>query len=360
MRLAGRYALNFGIRHILLVTDPFVRTMPWFEEICTGLDDAAIAWTLYSDVSSNPRSGEVMAGAGVYADAGCRGILAVGGGSAIDCAKGIGVVSSNQDHILTFEGVDRVPLPGPPLICVPTTAGSAADVSQFAIITDERARRKAAIISKAVVPDISLLDPLPLVTQPREVTVASGMDTLSHAIEAYVSNASSAMTDLHARTAVDLVVRSLPVAAARPADLDARSMTMLASLHAGLAFSNASVGAVHAMAHAVGSLHDFSHGLANALLLEHVVAYNYPAAADRYGDIERIMGPSGEGDTHTLSERIHEFRSSLGIRGTLRETGATLAEIPLLARRAMADPCMVTNPRRPKEDEIAEVYEAAF
>lgn len=361
MRLAARYVLNFGIRNVLLVTDPGVRTLPWFQEICASLDDARVTWTLYSDLSPNPRSDEVMAGAGVYAAAGCRGVLAVGGGSAIDCAKGIGIVSSNHDPVLAFEGVDRVPLPGPPLICVPTTAGSAADVSQFAIITDERARRKAAIISKALVPDISLLDPLPLVTLPREVTVAGGMDALSHAIEAYVSNASSAMTDLHARTAIDLIVRSLPLVAGRPDDLDARSMTMLASLHAGLAFSNASLGAAHAMAHAVGGLHDLSHGLANALLLEHVVAYNYPAAADRYRDIERIMGPSsGDGDTFTLPERLHEFRCSLGIRGTLGEIGAAPAEIPLLAGRAMADPCMVTNPRRPTEDEIAEVYEAAF
>lgn len=360
MHLAGRYALNFGIRNLLLVTDPIVRTMPWFEEICTGLDDAGVAWTLFSDVSPNPRAGEVMHGAEVYADAGCRGILAVGGGSAIDCAKGIGIVSSNHAPVLTFEGVDRVPLPGPPLICVPTTAGSAADVSQFALITDESARLKTAIISKALVPDISLLDPVPLITQPREVTVAGGMDTLSHAIEAYVSNASSAMTDLHALAALDLVVRALPVAAEHPANIEARYRTMLASLHAGLAFSNASLGAVHAMAHAVGGLHDLSHGRANALLLEHVVAYNQPVVAHRYDEINRIMGSSGDTDACPLSECIHEFRCSLGMTGTLRATGAMPAEMPVLARRAMADPCMVTNPRRPTEDEIMEVYEAAF
>lgn len=360
MHLAGRYVQNFGIRTVLLVADPGIRTLPWFEEIGMSLDDAGITATLFSGISPNPRAGEVMAGAEVYEAADCRGILAVGGGSAIDCAKGIGIVSSNHRDILTFEGVDQVPIPGPPLICIPTTAGSAADVSQFAIITDESARRKVAVISKALVPDVSLLDPLPLVTLPREVTVAGGMDVLSHAVEAYVSNAHSAMTDLHAGAAIDRIVRYLPVAVGHPEDLGARYQTMLASLHAGLAFSNASLGAAHAMAHAVGGLHDCSHGRANALILEHVVEYNACAAPERYAAIDRIMGAAVGGDGQALSDRLHAFRCSLGICGTLREIGAVPDEIPLLALRAMADPCMVTNPRRPTEHDIEEIYEAAF
>jgi len=359
-RLAGRYARNFGVHRVLLVSDPGVASCPWFDDICRSLDDAGISWAPFSGVSENPRSAEVMRGAEIYEAEECGGIVAVGGGSPMDCAKGIGIVSSNNQNILSFEGVDEVRMPGPPLICIPTTAGSAADVSQFAIINDEVQKRKIAIISKALVPDISLLDPLPLTTLPPEVTVNCGMDVLSHAIEAYVSNASSPVTDLHARKAIDLIVRSLPGAVERPDDIDARFATMMASLHAGLAFSNASLGAVHALAHALGGYLDLSHGLANALLLESVVAFNYAAAPDRYDEIGRIMQAPAHGGKEALVSRIRAFRSSLGIAGTIADAGCERSDIPSLAARAIADPCLATNPKDITLEDIGRIYEAAF
>ncbi|MDK2973734.1 MAG: hypothetical protein PWP08_105 [Methanofollis sp.] len=359
-RLAGRYAGNFGLHDLLLVSDPGVVSCPWFGEICTSLDEAGISWTLFSGVSENPRSMEVMRGADTYEAEECCGIVAVGGGSPMDCAKGIGIVSSNNRNILAFEGVDEVGMPGPPLICIPTTAGSAADVSQFAIISDEMQKRKVAIISKALVPDISLLDPLPLLTLPQEVTVTCGMDVLSHAVEAYVSNAGSPVTDLHARRAIDLIVRALPAAVERPDDLESRYGTMMASLHAGLAFSNASLGAVHALAHALGGYFDLPHGRANALLLESVVAFNYSAAPGRYDDIGRIMQAAEGGGERALVSRFRAFRDSLGITGTIADAGCGLSDIPSLAVRAMADPCLATNPREMTPEDIATIYEAAF
>jgi alcohol dehydrogenase class IV len=301
-----------------------------------------------------------MRGAEIYEAEECSGIVAVGGGSPMDCAKGIGIVSSNKQNILSFEGVDEVRVPGPPLICIPTTAGSAADVSQFAIINDEMEKRKIAIISKALVPDISLLDPLPLLTLPRDVTVNCGMDVLSHAIEAYVSNASSPVTDLHARKAIDLIARSLPVAVEHPDNIDARFATMMASLHAGLAFSNASLGAVHALAHALGGYLNLSHGLANALLLESVVAFNYSAATARYDEIGRIMQVPEGGGKEALVSGIRAFRSSLGIVGTIADAGCELPDISSLAVRAIADPCLATNPKNVILEDIGMIYEAAF
>ncbi|MCM2466628.1 alcohol dehydrogenase-like regulatory protein ErcA [Methanoculleus oceani] len=359
LQLAGRYARNLGMKQVLLVTDPGVRAAGWAEAVGESLTEAGISFTVFDSISVNPRSRQVMSGKEVYLSEECTGIVAVGGGSPMDCAKGIGIASSNMQDILAFEGVDRVPVPAPPLICIPTTAGSSADVSQFAIITDEERKRKIAIVSKALVPDISLLDPEPLTTMPRDLTVDTGMDTLSHAIEAYVSNASSPMTDVHALEAIRLVRSALPAALEEPEDLNLRFSTLLASLHAGLAFSNASLGAVHAMAHSLGGAYDLAHGRCNALLLEHVIAANYEAAADRYDRIGAILG-NGPDERTPPAEGVAAFRKTLGITETLAEIGVREDAIPALAHGAYADPCMVTNPRNLACEDIERIYEHAL
>ena len=277
----------------------------------------------------------------------------------MDCAKGIGIVSSNMQDILTFEGVDRVPVPAPPLICIPTTAGSSADVSQFAVIKDETEKRKIVIASKALIPDLSLVDPEPLTTMSRELTMNTGMDALSHAVEAYVSSGSSPMTDLHALEAIRLIHSALPAVIEDPKNLELRFSTLLASLHAGLAFSNASVGVAHAMAHSLEGIYDLPHGRCNALLLEHVIAANYEAAPDRYDRIGAIFD-RGKGEQATLAGEIAAFRRSIGVAGTLATAGVLEDAIPALARRAYADPCLVTNPRRLACEDIERIYEHAF
>lgn len=359
LQLAGRYARNFGMKQVLLVTDPGVRTAGWTDAVGESLTEAGIPFTIFDAISANPRSRQVMSGMEIYRSEECNGIVAVGGGSPMDCAKGIGIASSNMQDILAFEGVDRVPVPAPPLICIPTTAGSSADVSQFAIITDESKKRKIAIISKTLVPDISLLDPEPLTTMSPELTVDTGMDALSHAIEAYVSNASSPMTDVHALEAIRLISSALPAAVREPRNLDLRFSTLLASLHAGLAFSNASLGAVHAMAHSLGGACDLAHGRCNALLLEHVIAANYGAAPDRYDRVGAILG-AGEGGQGTPAEKVAAFRRSLGVTETLAAVGVREDAIRTLARRAYADPCMVTNPRRLTCEDLEEIYAYAL
>jgi len=359
LRLAGRYAHNLGMRRVLLVTDAGVRAAGWADAVGESLARAGVSFTIFDSVSPNPRSSEVMAGAEVYRSEDCNGIVAVGGGSPMDCAKGIGVVSVSGRDILAFEGVDRVSVPPPPLVCVPTTAGTSADLSQFAIIRDEMGRRKVAIISKALVPDISLLDPEPLTTMPRELTVDTGIDALSHAIEAYVSNASSPITDLHALEAVRLTSTALPEVIESPDDLNLRFSILLASLHAGLAFSNASVGAVHAMSHALGGVYDLAHGRCNALLLEDVIEANYEAASIRYDRIGAIIG-RGQDEWMAPAEVAAAFIRSLGVTGTLSSHGVTRDMIPALAERAYVDPCLATNPRDLSREEIEEIYERAL
>jgi alcohol dehydrogenase class IV len=253
----------------------------------------------------------------------------------------------------------------PPLICIPTTAGTAADISQFAIITDTKEKRKIAIISKTLVPDLALIDPLTTTTMDRELTACTGMDALVHAVEAYVSTAHSVFTDLHALEAIRLVRLHLQAAIDDPENLKAREGMMLASTQAGMAFSNASLGAVHAMAHSLGGILDSAHGDCNALLLEHVIPFNFSAAPHRYRRIAETMGLAIAGCTEEetclrLADAIRTLRLQVGIAGSLAERNVSAGILPRLASNAMHDACMVTNPRRPTLEEIEAIYAAAL
>jgi alcohol dehydrogenase class IV len=356
----GSYARQFAAEKVMLVTDEGVLGAGWAQKVAASLEKEGLATEIYSNVSPNPRDYEVMEGAEIFLKTGCDLLVAVGGGSPIDCAKGIGIVSSNEQHILEFEGVDRVPVPGPPLICVPTTAGSAADISQFSIICDSSRRVKIAIISKSLVPDLSLIDPGTTTTLPQRLTAETGMDALTHAIEAYVSNASSPITDINAIKAVSLIRDHLEPALNHPLDMDHRSAMMLASLLAGLAFSNASLGLVHAMAHSLGGRYDLSHGESNAILLEPVVDFNFDHAREKYCDLALAMGLEPFQDpTETrqkLVETLTDFRKRMGITTRLSHLGISKEALPALADFAMTDPCIVTNPVMPTKREIEEIY----
>ncbi len=365
MQLIGRYLSNFGAKKVLIVTDPGVIEAGLLAEL-TGLhEDEGIEFAVFSAISPNPRDSEVMAGAEFYHEEKCDVIVALGGGSPMDCAKGIGIVSTNREDILAFEGIDNVAVPGPPLICIPTTAGTSADVSQFAIINYTAERKKIAIVSKTVVPDVALIDPLTTVTMDPHLTACTGMDALVHAIEAFVSTANSPLLDLHALEAVRLICTNLPQALNAPNDIVLRSNLMLASLQAGLAFSNASLGAVHAMAHSLGGLLDLPHGECNAILLDHVIAFNFPEAVERFSRIGNAMGLDLYGkNTDEIKQavlaKISGLKKQIGIQKTLGERGATISDIPQLARKALNDPCMVTNPRVPSQRDIEVIYEEAL
>ena len=363
--LAGRYAKNLGARHAMVVTGPHVEKAGWVEGVVKSLGEEGIGHTVFDGVSPNPRDSEVMNGAKIFAEDGCDSIVVVGGGSPIDCAKGIGIVFSNNRHILTFEGVDNIPIPPPPLICIPTTAGTGADVSQFAIISDTGRKVKIAIISKKIVPDIALVDPEPLLTLSKELTAHTGMDALTHSVEAYVSNASSPVTDMYALESIQIVNTYLPRAVEELKKLEWRYQTMLGSLFAGLAFSNASLGAVHAMAHSLGGLSDLPHGECNALLLEYVMEFNYPSCPGRYETIGRALGVETEGLDHEARRTrilgaVATMRESLGITVRLSDLGVSRSDIPALARTAILDPCLATNPRKASVEEIERMYLNAF
>jgi len=365
LKLAGRYAKNFGASRILIVTDPGVMAAGWTDRVIENLELEGLSYVIYAGVTPNPRAEEVMIGAEVYKNTGCNLILAVGGGSPMDCAKGIGIVCSNKKHILEFEGVDRVSIPMPPLICIPTTGGTSADVSQFAIINNMQEKNKIAIISKAVVPDVSLIDPLTLTTMAPYLAACTGLDALVHAIEAYVSLAHSPITDLHALEAIRLLATHLLPSLAAPHNLQLRSQVMLGSLEAGLAFSNASLGAVHAMAHSLGGLLDLPHGECNAILLEHVMSFNFPEASERFLHIGEAMGldlekMSLEAKKAALLAEVMRLRKAVGIDQSLGQKGVHRTDVPELSQKAMDDPCMVTNPRHPVRRDLEVIFEEAL
>ena len=350
-RRVGFYARNMMARRVLIVSDEGVAQAGWLDAVRSDLDEAGISSVVFTALTPNPKDHEVMAGAQLYARERCDVLVALGGGSAIDCAKGIGIVHTNGKEIGEFEGIDRVEVPGPPLLCLPTTSGSSADISQFCIIVNSPARYKMAIISKTVVPDAALVDPETTTTLPPYLTACTGIDALTHAIEAYVSTASSPVVDVHALAAIRLVWNNVEAAVSSPGDLAARENMSLASLQAGLAFSNASLGAVHALAHAVGGFLDLPHGECNALLLEHVVRFNFPAAPERYRRIAAEIGIDARGMTdQECSRRIVDalagLRVRVGIGGGLGERGVRAADVPELAVHALKDACIVTNPRR--------------
>lgn len=363
--LAAQYAVNFGARKVLLVTDPGIVAAGWAAELALELTTAGLEVVTVEAVSPNPRAEEVMAAVEVYRSHGCDVLVAIGGGSPIDCAKSVSIVCANGGSILDYEGVDNVEMPGPPLICIPTTAGTGADISQFAIITDMERRTKIAIVSKATVPDVSLIDPETTVTMSPYLSVCTGLDAMVHAMEAFVSLASSPMLDIHALEAVRLIRNHLLEAVTHPNDVASREKVMRASLHAGIAFSNASLGAVHAMAHSLGGFQDLPHGESNAVLLEHVLAYNYLAAPERYDAIGQAMGLDLRGMTPkeklaALFADIVAFKKELGFTGGLESRGVRRGDLHDLAGNALHDACMVTNPRRMALRDAEVVYEEAL
>ena len=363
LELAGRFARAYEARSALVVTDPGVLATGCVDRVLDSLEAAGSAPTVFEAVSPNPRSGQVAAGLELCLAKDCDLVVAVGGGSPMDCAKGIAVCATNGGSILDYEGIDQIPRPSLPLICAPTTAGSAADQSQFAIISDEARKVKIAVVSKKVVPDLALVDPSATRSMGKELTAAVGMDALCHAAEAYVSLGASPFTDLPALKAASLVAAFLPRAFADGSDDAAREGMARACIFAGQAFSNASLGLVHAMAHALGGLLDAPHGLCNALLLEAVALANGPAAAGRYEELARALGEEprpGDLPGGAFARAVARLRELLGMGSGIARIGARAEDIAALAENASRDPCMATNPRPMSVAEIAEVYARAL
>ena len=353
----GPEARGFGER-ALLVTDRGLAASGIVDQVARVLRDAGVEPLIFDRVEPNPTIAQVEAGLQAGAGKEIRVIVSVGGGSAHDCAKVIALVATNGGDVREFEGLDRSAHRGLPLICVNTTAGSGADVSRYAVITDPRRDLKMIIVDRHLMPRVAINDPLLTVGMPTAVTMASGIDALTHAIEAYVSTLASELSSLYALRAMELVVADLEIAVRDGADLDAREGMMMGSMLAGLAIDSASVGAVHAMAHQLGAVYDLPHGVCNGILLPVVVEFNESSASERYGRIAALFGGASTG--RRLPALLRSLGDRVGLPRGLSELGVDRARIPELAARAMTDMCMSTNPRPMTEADVSRLFERAL
>jgi alcohol dehydrogenase class IV len=362
----GSSLKRLGTRRVFLVTDPGVRSYGWVDHALPSIREAGLDYVIWDGVSENPKDVEVHRGAELYLSEGCDALLAIGGGSPIDAAKGVAIVATNGGHIIDYAGLDRIPLPLPPMVMVPSTGGTGADVSQFAVITDTRRRVKEVICSKSLVPDISITDPRLLTTKPSDLTAFTGMDALTHAIESYVSVAATPLTDVHALSAVELIAQNLRQSVASRDNIHAKINMAMASLKAGICLSNASLGAAHAASHQLGGLFDVPHGMANAIILPYVMEYNLISDTDRYARIAEAMGEKIEG----LSSRDAALRAVTAVRNLANDIGiparltevetVTDAEIAAMVDHALNDVCLATNPRDLDSEHMEALFRAVL
>lgn len=362
---AAGAATRLGARRPFLVTDAGLTEAGWAAELHTHLIDNDLRPTMWSDVTPNPKDHEIEAGYGKYMASGCDVIVALGGGSAIDAAKGVAVLAANAGGILDYEGVDRVHGPIPPLVMLPSTAGTGADVSQFCIVTDTTRLTKITIMGRALVPDISVVDPALLTTVPKWLAAASGLDALTHGIEAFVSRAHNPLTDNHALQSIALVGENLVRTVDDPAGETARVFMAQAALEAGLAFTNAILGAAHAMSHQVGGLLDLPHGVINGVLLPHVVRFNALGDPRRFVPIAQalglaVSGMSAEEAALYVADAVRKLADEVGVPKRLAEIGVSEGDVAKLAELTMVDACLSTNPRAATVDEVAELFRVAL
>lgn len=360
----GSAVRRMGGNRALLVSDEGVIAAGWVDRAVSHLRDAGVDLRIWHSVTPNPKDHEVEQGHATFRESQCDVVVAVGGGSCIDAAKAIAILTSSGGRIADYAGIDRVPGPVPPLIMAPSTAGSGADVSQFCVITDTARRMKLTIADRSLVPNVSVVDPTLLSTMSPELTAHTGIDALSHAIEAYVSLAANFLSDDHALAAIRGITEHLPVAVEQPDNPGARVGLARASLHAGLAFGNALLGATHAISHQIGGYLDIPHGLLNAILLPHVIRFNGPACPQRYADVAAAMGVAPglrpEEAADCTAERVRLLADKLGIPAGLECVGVGAQDIPRFAEQALTDAYIATNPRVVTTQDVAALCRAAL
>lgn len=361
----GPQAKSLGGKKALIVTDKVLAKLGLAARIQGQLAEAGLQAVVFDGAEPNPTDTNVHDGLKAYEQHRCDTIVSLGGGSAHDCAKGIGIVAANGGNIRSYEGIDKSTKPMPPFIAVNTTAGTASEMTRFCIITNTSTHVKMAIVDWRCTPNVAINDPVLMVGKPPALTAATGMDALTHAVEAYVSTIATPITDACAIKAIELVGEHLRPAVANGQDLEARDKMAYAEYLAGMAFNNASLGYVHAMAHQLGGLYNLPHGVCNAILLPVVCEFNLIAAARRLGDVAVALGEdiSGLAPVDAAAKGIAAIRKlsrSIGIPAGLKALGVKEADLPTMAENAMKDACRLTNPRTATLQEVVGIFQAAM
>ncbi len=359
----GSCAKRLGGKKVFLVSDEGLLRAGWVELVMKNLHDAGLDFVLFDQVTSNPKDYEIEAGFQEYMTHGADVIVGLGGGSAMDAAKGIAILGTNGGRIQDYRGVDQIHRPLPPLVLCPTTCGTGSDVSQFAVINDSVEKCKLIIMSRCVAPDISLTDPDTLETLPDEFLGSSAVDALSHAVEAYFSVAASTLTDVNAAQALTLLAKSFSRAVKERRTDDLEDLSR-ASLHAGMAFSNALLGISHALAHPIGGLYDTNHGYVNAVLLPEVLRYNFPVVQRKLSGFTAALGHNIVGNEIYAEEMALETVDKLLDAGNaprgLRNLGVREETLPGLASKALDDVCLLTSPRQTDQEDLLGILKRSY
>lgn len=362
---------NIGGTKPLLVTDQGIVKAGILRQIADILDAAGMPYAVYDQTVPNPTDANVAAAFEEYKKNSCDCLITLGGGSSHDCGKGVGFLAGNGGKIHDYEGVDKSSVPFPPYVAVNTTAGTASEMTRFCIITDTSRKVKMAIVDWRCTPSVAIDDPLLMMGMPPALTAATGMDALTHAVEAYVSTAATPMTDACAEKSMEFINRYLRRAVGNGQDKEAREGMCYAQYLAGMAFNNASLGHVHAMAHQLGGFYDLPHGECNAILLPHVSAYNRMSNRRRFGRIARLLGEnitglsSDEASKKAISainilSRDVDIPEGLIALGKRYGKEVREEDIPVMTANAQKDVCGLTNPRNMTDAAVAAIYKAAL
>ncbi|MGO1474317.1 MAG: iron-containing alcohol dehydrogenase [Psychrobacter sp.] len=367
LEVVGQRCQILGGKHALIVTDSFLATLKdgAVEKTIAYLDAVGISSSVFSGVQANPKDSDVTAGLACYQDNQCDMIVTVGGGSPHDCGKAIGIMATHSGKIGDYAGIDTLSHPLPPIVSVNTTAGTASEVTRHCVITDTKTHLKYVIVSWRNLPMVSINDPLLMIGKPRALTAATGMDALTHAVEAYVSVDANPVTDAAAIQAIKLIANNLRTAVANGSDLKARENMAYASLLAGMAFNNGNLGYVHAMAHQLGGLYDMPHGVANAILLPHVCRYNLIANVQKFADIAGFLGENTVGcsaieGAEKAINALFRLSADVAIPAHLSELGVKEQDFELMADNALKDGNAFSNPRKGTKEDIVLIFKAAY
>ncbi|HBI6886131.1 L-threonine dehydrogenase [Clostridium perfringens] len=362
---AGDQVGELGFKKALIVTDKVLGQIGIVKKVTDVLDNKNIEYAIYDETKPNPTVKNVNDGLALLKEKECDFVISLGGGSAHDCAKGIALLATNGGEIKDYEGVDKSKKPQLPMVGINTTAGTGSEMTLFAIISDEERHIKMALVDKHLTPIIAVNDPMLMLAMPKSLTAATGMDALTHAIEAYVSTSATPITDACAEKAIELISNYLVNAVENGQDVEARDMMAYAEYLAGMAFNNASLGYVHAMAHQLGGFYNLPHGVCNAILLPHVQEYNKATSASRLAKIAKIMGGNIEGLTDEQGadlciDMIKSLSQTIGIPEGLGVLGVKESDFETLATNALNDACSLTNPRKGNLEEVIAIFKKAM
>ncbi len=364
VREVGQEVAKLGYRKALLVTDKVLRESGVVKKVTDVLDEAKVPYAIFDEVKPNPTTRNVNDAFALLKEEGCDFLVSVGGGSPQDTASAVAILATNGGDIRDYEGIGKSSKRALPVVAINTTAGTAAEVTINYVITDEERKVKMVIVDPNSLAVISVNDPELMLGKPKGLTAATGMDALTHAIEAYTTKGAYELSDAIALKSIDLIGRHLRDAVKDGADLEARSGMAWGSFVAGLSFSNCGLGIVHSMAHQLGSEYDLPHGVANAILLPFVMDYNKDACLEKFADIARALGEDVEGKSPEEAARIavdavKKLSEDVGIP-LLKETRFDPKDADKLAEQAMRDVCTGGNPKPVTREDIRAIFLTAY